>query len=107
MLTAQREAIMPDRMQQLGILSRTPQRILAAQTEEQLREALGGCLRGMFRRMAQYELFAKDEGGALVPVVNLGEGQLGAGLKLLAALKARMALRFDEGYLLDTPQIFP
>jgi serine phosphatase RsbU (regulator of sigma subunit) len=105
-LTAQRDLVLPDRMQQLGILSRTPQRILSAHTEEQLRDALGSCLRGLFRRMAQYELFSKDEGGALVPVVNLGEGQLGAGLKLLASLKARLALR-QEGHLLHSPQIFP
>jgi serine phosphatase RsbU (regulator of sigma subunit) len=105
-LTAQREAIMPDRMQQLGILSRTPQRILAAQSEDQLRDALGSCLRGLFRRMAQFELYSKDGDGALAPVVKLGEGQLGAGLKLLASLRARLALR-QESHLLDMPQIFP
>lgn len=105
-MTAQREFVMPDRMQQLGILSRTPQRILAAHSEDQLRDALGACLRGLFRRMAQYELFAKDAGGALVPVVNLGEGQLGAGLRLLSSLKARLAVR-QESHLLASPQIFP
>jgi sigma-B regulation protein RsbU (phosphoserine phosphatase) len=95
-----------DSSQQLGILSRAPQRILAASTEDELREALGGCVRGLFRNVAQYELYARDDGGALVPLVSLGAGALGNGLRLLSAVKARITLRQEGGQLTD-PHVFP
>jgi hypothetical protein len=46
--------------QQFGILSRAPQRILAAQTGKELRETLGSCLRGLYPRVLEFELYSRD-----------------------------------------------
>ena len=99
------KAMVTDRIQQFGILSRTPQRILAAQSDEELRDALGFCLRGLFRQIAQFELYARDERGGLVPIASLGVGGIGNGLRLLAALKARLTLR-QEDVRLSEPHVF-
>lgn len=83
-------------MQQFGVLSRAPQRILEAQTEAELRETLGACLRGLFRKFMQFELFARGAEDSFVPVVQLGEGQLGNGIKLLRTLTSRLRVRGDS-----------
>ena len=105
MIAPQQKTMMTDRVQQFGILTRTPQRILAAQSEEELRDALGFCLRGLFRQLGQFELYARDERDALVPIASLGSGAIGNGLRLLAALKARLTLR-QEGGLPSQPHVF-
>jgi hypothetical protein len=92
-------------MHQFGILSRTPGRILAAQTDEELRDLLATALRGLYRHLLRFELYVTDEGENLVPVVKLGEGQFGSGLKLLASLKSRLALK--EGGSLAAAHHFP
>src|SRR5688500_12981224 len=55
MLAASTTLMTSTMQQQFGILSRTPKRFLAAQNEQELRETLGLCLRGLFRRLSQFE----------------------------------------------------
>src|SRR5262245_34226931 len=106
MVTAGREASMTSMMQQFGILSRTPGRILAAQTEEELRDLLANVLRGLFRGLLRFELFVTDEAGNVVPVVKLGEGQFGSGLKLLSSLTSRLRMK-NNGAGLTEAHLFP
>lgn len=81
---------------QLSILSRTPARILAAQTDTELHELLGSVLRSLFRAVLRFDLFVHDGDDGLVPIVKLGEGQFGAGLKLLAQLRSRLLMKDDD-----------
>ncbi|HKA89867.1 MAG TPA: GAF domain-containing SpoIIE family protein phosphatase [Haliangiales bacterium] len=95
-------------MQQLGILYRTPARIVAAQTEAELRDLLASTLRGLYRSLVRYELFVKDERGDLVPAVHLGEGQHETGMKLLSSVKLRLAAAAkDEPGDLSQAHLFP
>src|SRR5258708_2910442 len=97
MVSTGRESSMTSMMQQFGILSRAPGRILAAQTEEELRDLLGNVLHGLFRGLLRFELFVTDAGENIVPVVKLGDGQFSSGLKLLASLKSRLRLKDGGG----------
>jgi serine phosphatase RsbU (regulator of sigma subunit) len=105
-LVSEREFEMNAMMQQFGILYRTPGRIVAAQTEEELRDLLSNALRGLYRNLMRYELFVSDPRGNLVPVVRLGEGQYGGGLKLLASLKSRLLMKDEQG-LIGEAHLFP
>jgi sigma-B regulation protein RsbU (phosphoserine phosphatase) len=98
-------AVTPDRGLQLGSFARVAQRLAAAKSETDLCDAVEVAMRGLFR-VGQVELFTRDRGGSFVPVVRLGAGRLGAGLKLLSVLKGRKTLRQDDGRL-DSPHIFP
>jgi serine phosphatase RsbU (regulator of sigma subunit) len=93
-------------MQQFGILYRTPGRIVAAQTEEELRELLSTTLRGLYRSLLRYELYVGHTDDDLVPVGTQGEGHYTSGVKLLTALKSRLLLREDHGGLGHT-HVFP
>jgi serine phosphatase RsbU (regulator of sigma subunit) len=98
-------------MQQLGILYRTPARIVEAETNEALRDLLSSTLRNLYRTLSRHELFVtndhdKDESAGLVPIVNLGEGQFEAGLKLLATLKSRLAATEEPGNMAQA-RLFP
>lgn len=84
-------------MQQLGILYRTPARIVEAETEPQLRDLLSTTLRALYRSLSRHELFVADESANLVPIVNLGEGQFESGLKLVAVLRSRLAATDEPG----------
>src|SRR5262249_33499943 len=83
-------------IRRLGILSRTPGRILAAQTEGGLRDLLGDVLRSLFRSMLRFELYVSDGEGGFIPVVKLGDGQFESGLKLLGLLRSRLTMKGDD-----------
>src|SRR5262249_14851746 len=111
-----REASVSSILSHFGILSRIPGRILASSTEDEIRDLLGNCLRSLYRHMLRYELYVTEttvdagehaiDDAALVPVVKLGEGQFGSGLKLLGALRSRLTLK-EEGGSLAVPHVFP
>jgi len=60
----------------------------------------------MYRNLLRFELYVTDESEALVPVVKLGDGQFGTGLKLLGTLRSRLTLKEDGGSL-AAPHVFP
>lgn len=125
MVSTPREASVASILSHYGILARLPGRILGSHTDDELREILGSCLRSLYRMLIRYELYvtdiiepraegaadpnadhAIDESTTLVPVVKLGEGQFGSGLKLLGALRSRLTLKEDRGSL-AAPHAFP
>ena len=101
MVSLGRDSSMTSMMQQFGILSRTPGRILAAQTEEELRDLLATVLKGLFRNLLRFELFVTDHTDNIVPVVKLGEGQFGSGLKLLESLRSRLKMKEGGGEMTE------
>ena len=60
-------------------------------------DLLATVLKGLFRNLLRFELFVTDHTDAIVPVVKLGEGQFGSGLKLLESLRSRLKMKEEGG----------
>ncbi len=87
-----------------GILSRTPGRLLAARTPEELRDVLATVVRGLYHDHVRFELYVRDQDGTLAPVPGRGDGRRGGSPQLLASLSSRLLARRRD---LTEPLAFP
>jgi serine phosphatase RsbU (regulator of sigma subunit) len=88
-------------MQQFGVLSRTPGRVLAARSVAEIRDLLAGVLQGLYAD-SRVELYV-TRGDDLLPVTPAGPGGAGTARRLLEMVRCRAAI---ERRPLTAPQLF-